>query len=372
MTSFIPLSPTVIAEAHDRIACLIHQTPVVTSGLLNSWLGHDVYFKVEGLQKIGAFKVRGALNALLTLKEKNSLPEQVVAFSSGNHAQAVAYASHVLGIRATILIPKFASKVKQQATRSYGADVLITETRHEAEGRIEDFQQRGAYFIHPYDNDDIIAGQGTSCWEAIQQLKENLPDAVFASCGGGGWLSGTFLATQLLSPNSLVYGAEPEQANDAAESLKKGEIVKLSATPETIADGARTLAISERTFHYLRRLAGIYEISEQEIIYWTQWLNHLLKVAVEPTSAMAMAGAWRWLQEQREKRTVLVLLSGGNMDSSTYRKVFAESFIHILPNKYHLIDANALRMPACELAYGKVTARMNDSGGLVPQMTGNR
>ncbi len=326
---FTPLSPDVVVKAHQRIASYIHRTPVLSSSLLNQYLGHEIFFKAEGFQKIGAFKVRGALNALLSLKEQNQLPKHVVAFSSGNHAQAVAFAAKTLGIKATILIPKESSIVKIQGTKSYGAEVIITETRTEAESRVADFENAGAKFIHPYDNDAIIAGQGTSCFEALQDGIS--PDAIFASCGGGGWLSGTFLAAQLLAPMADVFAAEPALGNDATQSYKTGKIVRLSQTPATIADGARTLAISERTFYYLKQLKDFFEIEEEEMVYWTQWLMHLLKITIEPTSAMSMAAAYRWLKLQPKPQKVLIMLSGGNIDAQTYSHIFATDYLRIVP-----------------------------------------
>jgi threonine dehydratase len=331
MPNFTPLSPSTIATAHQRIAPYIHRTPVVSSTLLNGWLGHEIFFKVEGLQKVGAFKVRGALNALLALKEKNALPDHVVAFSSGNHAQAVSYAAQKLGVKAIIFIPKEASPIKIQATRGYGAEVIITQTRQEAEARVADVVTTGATLIPPYDHDDIIAGQGTACFEALQDGIN--PNAIFAACGGGGWLSGTLLAAQLLAPAAKVFAAEPLLGNDATQSYRSGKIVRLPQTPPTLADGARTLAISERTFFYLKQLTDFYEITEDAMVYWTQWLMHLLKTTVEPTSAMAMAAAHRWLQTQPTKQTVLIMLSGGNIDPQTYAKIFAQDCLSRVPRR---------------------------------------
>ncbi|MDH3640121.1 MAG: pyridoxal-phosphate dependent enzyme, partial [Gammaproteobacteria bacterium] len=188
---------------------------------------------------------------------------------------------------------------------------------------------KGAFLLHPYDHDLVIAGQGTACYEALATgLK---PDAIFATCGGGGWLSGTFLAARLLASETLVFGAEPKQANDAAQSYRRGEIVHFTTSPETIADGARTLSVSARTFHYLRQLAGFYEIEERDIVYWTQWLTHLLKTTVEPTSAVAMAGAFEWLKHQRDPQSILVMLSGGNIAASAQARVWAADHLATPP-----------------------------------------
>lgn len=331
-----PLAPAVVARAHERIAPFINQTPLFRSTLLDQWLGHAFVFKVEGFQKVGAFKVRGALNALLALQEKGNLPDSVVAFSSGNHAQAVAYAARQVGVPATILLPADASGVKRQATAGYGAKVIVTGGRAEAEARTAELQAQGAYVLHPYDNDWVLAGQGTACYEALQTGL--CPDAIFATCGGGGWLSGTYLAAQLLAPGTPVYGAEPLQANDAARSYRSGDIVRFDESPDTIADGARTLSVSPRTFQYLERLAGFYEIEEQEIMYWTQWLSHMLKTPVEPTSAVAMAGAVAWAKQQSQPCRVLVMLSGGNIAPRTYLTIWAQDLLSITPDHHTVND----------------------------------
>ncbi|MCD6035898.1 MAG: Pyridoxal-5-phosphate-dependent protein beta subunit [Rickettsiales bacterium] len=329
---YIPLSPEVIAEAHTRIAPFIHRTPLLESTLLNKWLGHRIVFKAEGLQKIGAFKARGAFNSVLSLKESGKLPKALVAFSSGNHAQAVAVAGSMLDIPTTIVLPGFTSAIKQQATRSYGAEVILTPTRLEAEARCAEIQAEGAYFIHPFDDDQVIAGQGTACFEALQDWKGSTkPHAVFAPCGGGGLPSGTYLATQLLSPKTQVYAAEPLQANDAAQSYRLKKIIGFPTSPETLADGARTLVISERTFSYLQQLAGFYEVSEQDIVYWTQWLTHLLKISVEPTSALAMGAAFQWLSTQTEPKEVLVILSGGNISPEAQRIIWTTDCLGNVP-----------------------------------------
>lgn len=319
-----------IEQAYQRIAPFVHQTPVLSSTQLNNMLGHTILFKVEGFQKTGAFKARGALNSLLKLKEQKQLPTHVVTFSSGNHAQAVAWAGSILGVKTTVFLPAFTSAIKQQATRAYGANVILTENRQEAEARTAEMQAQGAYFIHPFDHDDIIAGQGTSCYEAFK-FQDVAPDAIFATCGGGGWLSGTYLATQCLGLKIPVFGAEPLQANDAATSYKTGKIHRFSDSPPTLADGARAMAVSARTFQYLQKLSGFYEVDESAMVFWTQWLSHLLKTTVEPTSATAMAGAHQWLDTQSSRKTVLILLSGGNIAPDSYQKIWETNHLQQLP-----------------------------------------
>jgi threonine dehydratase len=322
------INPQQIQLAHARIAPYIKRTPILTSKLLNQKFGANFYFKFEGVQKTGAFKLRGALNVLLKLKELNQLPKKVCAFSSGNHSQGVAYAAKLLGVEAKIFMPEFAGKTKIQATKQYGAEVIITKTRQEAEAKVAEEAAMGAYFIHPYDNGDLICGQGTSCFEALSDVSVK-PDAIFCSVGGGGWISGSYLAAQLLCPTTKTYGAEPLIANDAAQSFKAGKIVKLADSPKTIADGVRTLAISERTFEYIKKLEDIIEVSEENIIYHTQWLFNLLKITVEPTSALAFAAAVQQIKadEKLNGKNILVLLSGGNIDSETHQKIWAKDYL---------------------------------------------
>ncbi|MDI1228969.1 MAG: serine/threonine dehydratase [bacterium] len=319
-----------IEAAYQRLKPHITRTPVLTSRLLDRFLGCEIFFKYEGAQKVGAFKARGALNTLLALQEKNQLPERVVAYSSGNHAQAVAWAAKRLGIKSVIFIPASSSKIKIAATKAYGAEVHVTKTRQEAEQDANTLAlAKGSFLLPPYDHDDVIAGQGTAAYEAWEELK-NL-DAVFAPCGGGGLISGTFMATRLFSPDAEVFAAEPLIANDAAQSFRSGKIVRFDDMPKTIADGVCTLSVSPRTFHYIQQLDGFFEIEEEEILYWSQWLMHLLKVTVEPTSALGMAAAHKWLREGNKGKRILIILSGANLDSDTYGKIWAEDYLARLP-----------------------------------------
>ena len=323
------LDPARISEALTRIAPFIHRTPLLTSSWLDSRLGHRFIFKAEGFQKIGAFKARGAMNALMSLKENGKLPPQVCAFSSGNHAQAVAWSAAILGVKAAILIPKGASEVKIAATQAYGADVILTESRKEAETEALTLMRAGSVLIPPYDHDDVRCGQGTACLEALEDGVE--ADAIFAPVGGGGLISGTWLAAQAKRPEALVFGAEPRSANDAAQSFKKGQIVAFDAAPKSLADGVLTLKLSERTFEYVRQLKAIYEVTEDDIIYWTQWLSHLLKITVEPTAALGMAAAHAWAGTQYTPRTILIILSGANVSAETHRRIWADDRLKILP-----------------------------------------
>ncbi|OYZ38352.1 MAG: serine/threonine dehydratase [Alphaproteobacteria bacterium 16-39-46] len=322
------MTPDVVTQAYNRIKDFINRTPLLESETLNERLKSRIYFKFEGMQKVGAFKARGALNTLLHLKEQNALPKEVVAYSSGNHAQAVAWAAKQLGIKATVIVPSVASKVKIAATKAYGAEVIVTKERQEAEDLAHE-KSKTCFLLPPYDHDDVIAGQGTVALEAW--MEEGNFDAIFAPCGGGGLISGTYLASCLFSKSVKVYACEPQIANDAAESYKTGCIKRFETTPMTIADGTRTLGISERTFQYIKKLAGFYEISEEEIVYWTQWLTHLLKINLEPTCALGMAGAYSWIKRGNYNKKILVIVSGGNMDPSTYLKIWENSHLESMP-----------------------------------------
>lgn len=316
------LEPQAIIKAHDTIAPYIQRTPVLTSSYLNDLLGANLLFKCEGLQVTGSFKIRGVMNTLLELKDEGKLPEHIVAYSSGNHAQAVAYACKMLEIKATLYIPESAPAFKIEATRSYGAEVFLTKTKAESEAAAYRMQKQGAYFLHPFDSDNTILGQGTSCYEALSDGHK--PDAIFASIGGGGLISGTLLAAKLMSAQSKVIGAEPILANDAWQSYKSGSIVSLKGDSKTIADGARTLSVCKRTFEYVQQLDDIIQVDEEQIKHWTRMLFLHLKVTVEPTSALALAACNNWLVKQgsSKRKTILIILSGSNIDQSSYKMLW--------------------------------------------------
>ena len=319
-----------IQEAKARIDNYINHTPILTSSLLNSWLDHEIYFKVEGFQKIGAFKARGACNTISWLSETNQKPAHIVANSSGNHAQAVAWASKIHGIIASIYMPEFSSKVKIQATQSYGAEVILCETRAMADQKVKQAAEgENTYWIPPFNHEMVIYGQGTAAYEALQEL-EGI-QAVFAPCGGGGLLSGTLISSRGLAPQAQVIGTEPLNGNDAAISLRNKSIYRLPSSPKTLADGAMTLAVGDLTFEYLKQLDDFLEITEEDMIYWTQWLTHLLKIRVEPTCALAMAGANQWLRKQNSKKKILIILSGGNVDRDTSLKIWENDYLTQAP-----------------------------------------
>ncbi|PKG98217.1 serine/threonine dehydratase [Paraglaciecola sp. MB-3u-78] len=320
-----------VQTAEKRISPFINKTPVLESQLLNSWLGHKLFFKAECFQKTGAFKLRGALNMMLKAKEEGRLGNQVVASSSGNHAQAVAYAAKILGVKATIYSAQNLSKVKAAATKYYGASLDLSATRKEADEKVaEAASKSGVLWMPPFNHNDIIAGQGTAALEAIGQTGE--VNSVFAPVGGGGLVSGSLLSTRALLPKASVIGAEPLVANDAAESLRTGVIQSLTEQPNTLADGAATLQVGEKTFPHLQALDGFYEVDETTIAYWTQWLQHLLKIHVEPTCAMSMGAVVAWLKSQTSEQKVLVMLSGGNIDQQKMRQIWQDDHLQQIPS----------------------------------------
>jgi threonine dehydratase len=324
-----------VQSAEKRISSFINKTPVLESQLLNSWLGHKIMFKAECFQRTGAFKIRGALNMMLKARENGRLGNQVVASSSGNHAQAVAYAAKILGVKATIYSAQNISKVKAAATQYYGATLDLSTTRKEADEKVaEAAKNDDVLWMPPFNHKDIIAGQGTATLEALGQTGE--VNGVFAPVGGGGLVSGSLISTRALFPEASVIGVEPLIANDAAESIRTGVIQSLSKQPNTLADGAATLQVGEETFPQLQALDGFYEVNETKISYWTQWLQHLLKIHVEPTCAMSMGAVIEWLKlqniKQNSKQKVLVILSGGNIDQQKMLKIWQDDHLQLVPS----------------------------------------
>jgi threonine dehydratase len=325
--------PENVAIAADRIANYTRLTPLMTSEVLNKCLGHELIFKIESLQKTGSFKVRGVLNSLLSLKEQNKLPEKISAYSTGNHGLALAWAAKKFGVNLNLYLPSFTAKMKQKIAQSYGANVILTKTRNEAEElALKEATRKNCILLPPSDYDDVIAGAGTTSFEVLKQDKNF--DAIFVPCGGGGLASGTYLTTKLLSPKTKVFAGEPRQANDAAISFRTKKIFRFKESPETLADGARTLGITERIFNYITLLNDIYEISEREIAYWTMWTTHLLKVTSEPTSTLAVAAAHRWLSQQKDRKRVLIILTGGNIDNESYQMIWSKNYLYINPQDF--------------------------------------
>lgn len=300
-----------IEEAHERVRPYVHRTPVLTSKYFDQRLGAEVFFKAENLQKVGAFKFRGATNAVFSLTQ-DEVERGVATHSSGNHAQALALAARTRGARAIIVMPRTAPAVKLAAVRGYGAEVRLCEPTIEArEAATEEaIRETGAVLVHPFDDDRIIAGQAT----AAKELIEEVPDLhlILAPVGGGGLLAGTALAAHYLSPATRVLGGEPAGADDAYRSLQADRILP-SVQPNTMADGLLT-SLCERTFSILRQhLRGIVTVSETEIASALRAVLERMKTLIEPSAAVPVAALLSGAIATEGQR-IGVILSGGNVD----------------------------------------------------------
>lgn len=301
-----------VQAAARRIEGHAHRTPVMTSRTVNEAFEADVFFKCENLQRMGAFKFRGAFNALSKFSEAQR-KAGVVAFSSGNHAQAVALSARLLGIPATILMPLDAPAAKMDATRGYGGRVVTYDRYTEDREQIglDLAREHGLTLIPPYDHEDVIAGQGTAVKELFEEAGEL--DALFVPLGGGGLLSGSALSTRALAPGCKLYGVEPEAGNDGQRSFRSGAIVHID-TPQTIADGAQTQHLGLLTFAIIRRdVDDILTARDEELTACMRFLAERMKLVVEPTGCLGFAAARSMKQQLRGKR-IGVLVSGGNVD----------------------------------------------------------
>jgi len=310
-----------VVDAAARIEGHAHRTPVLRSRTADAMLGAEVYFKCENFQRGGAFKFRGAFNALSRFTA-DQRKKGVVAFSSGNHAQAIALAARLLGIPATIVMPQDAPAAKMDATRGYGAHVVeydrYREDREAIGKRLA--QEGGMTLIPPYDHADIIAGQGTATKELIDDVGPL--DCLFVCLGGGGLLSGAALAVRALSPRCKLYGVEPQAGNDAQLSMRKGAIVHID-TPKTIADGAQTQHLGQLTFEIIRRdVDDIVTATDAQLVETMRFFAERMKLVVEPTGCLGFAAACH-AGLSLQGRKVGVLISGGNIDLPRYSELLA-------------------------------------------------
>ena len=316
----LPTYDDVVAAA-DRIEGHAHRTPVITSRTADAELGAQIYFKCENLQRMGAFKFRGAFNALSKFDARQR-HAGVVAFSSGNHAQAVALSASLLGMPATIVMPSDAPAAKVAATRGYGGEVVLydryTEDREAIGCQLA--EERGMTLIPPYDHADVIAGQGTAAKELIEETGPL--DALFVCLGGGGLLSGSALATRVLAPDCRIYGVEPEAGNDGQQSFRSGRLVRIE-TPQTLADGAQTQQLGHLTFPIIcRDVFDVLTASDVELVACMRFFAERMKMVVEPTGCLGFAAARRMKAELAGKR-VGVIVSGGNIDLPRYAALLA-------------------------------------------------
>ena len=304
-----------VYDAHERIRDYALWTPVMTSSTIDKLTDCQVFFKCENFQRAGAFKFRGAFNTVSQLTEEER-KKGVIAHSSGNHAQALALAASLIGVKATIVMPKNSPQVKVNATRGYGAEVVFCENSTESRVQVADelIEKHDYVLIHPYNDERIIAGAGTAALELIEEVEDL--DYIFCPVGGGGLLSGTSIATKSLCPKSVVIAVEPENADDAFRSFRDGKIYP-SVNPNTIADGLRT-QLGEVTFRVIQKnVDSIITVTEEEIVGAMRLLWERMKMVVEPSGAVSLAGLLKMKDELYDKR-VGVIISGGNTDLTEF------------------------------------------------------
>ena len=310
-----------IQAAAARIAGIAHRTPVLTSRTADAASKAQLFFKCENLQRAGAFKFRGASNALARFTDEQRRAG-VLTYSSGNHAQAIALAASLLGIKAAIIMPHDAPALKVAATKGYGAEVIVYDRYkedREAIGR-RLAAERGMTLIPPYDHPDVICGQGTA---ALELFEETGPlDILLVCLGGGGLLAGSALSARALSPDCKVIGVEPEAGNDGQQSLRSGAIVNI-AVPDTIADGAMTTHLGEHNFEVIRRnVDDIVTVSDAQLVTTMKFFAERMKIMVEPTGCLAAAAAMQGVVPVAGKK-VGILISGGNIDLSRFAALVA-------------------------------------------------
>jgi threonine dehydratase len=311
-----------VERAARRIEGFAHRTPVITSRTANQRTGGQLFFKCENLQRAGAFKFRGAYNAIAALEDAQR-GRGVVAFSSGNHAQAMALAGRLQGSPVTIVMPKDAPAIKVAATREYGAEIIFYDRYaedREAIGRKLAID-RGLALVPPYDHPDVIAGQGTAAKELIDEVGPL--DALLVCLGGGGLLAGCALAAAALAPGAAVIGVEPQAGDDGQRSFRSGQIVRIPV-PQSIADGALTPALGQHNFPIiLRRVADVLTVSDCELVATMRFFAERVKMIVEPTGCLAAAAVLNGAFPARGKR-VGVIVSGGNVDLAVFSRLILD------------------------------------------------
>ncbi len=322
LTNKFAITYSDIESASHALQAVAHRTPVLTSRQANETLQAEILFKCENFQRTGSFKFRGAYNAISRLSNQDR-EKGVIAFSSGNHAQAVALASQLLNVKATIVMPSDAPAAKLAATRGYGAEVICydrtKENREEIANRLA--AERGAIMIPPFNQPHVIAGQGSAAKELIESAGRL--DYLFVCVGGGGLLAGSAIAAEHLSPGCKVIGVEPEAGDDARQSLQNGKIVEI-ALPQTIADGAQTQRIGELVFPIIRNyVKDIVTVSDKQLRAQMRFFAERMKMVVEPTGCLAAAAAMNGAIDISSKR-VGVIVSGGNVDLGFFATCISE------------------------------------------------
>jgi len=313
-----------IAAASERLQSVANKTPVFQSSTLNKMLNANIYFKCENFQKVGAFKFRGAYNAISQLSDEQK-QIGIIAYSSGNHAQAVALVGKMLGISTTIVMPNNAPKIKQQATEGYGAKVVVFDPKKTTREQVAEKENKDNQLtlIKPFDNENVIAGQGTVAFDFIDEVGGSdinvTLDMMLAPCGGGGLLSGTAIATKGKLPNCKVIGIEPELADDATKSFYTG-VLHSNPNPPTIADGTRTTCMGDITFPLVREnVDEMKTVSEEAIKEAVRFFYYRMKMVVEPSGALGLAALMSGAVEA--KGNVGVIVSGGNIDGEVMGEI---------------------------------------------------
>ncbi len=310
-----------IEAACARIAGAAHRTPVLTSRTADALAGARLFFKCENFQRMGAFKFRGAYNAIARFSDEQRA-RGVLTYSSGNHAQAIALSASLVGIKSVIIMPHDAPALKVQATKGYGGEVIIydryKENREQIGRRLA--EQRGMTLIPPYDHPDVICGQGTAAKELIDETGPL--DVLLVCLGGGGLLAGSALAASHLSPGCKIIGVEPELGNDGQQSLRKGEVVHIEV-PDTIADGAKVTHVGQHNFAVMQRLVDdVITVTDAQLVSTMKFFAERMKMVVEPTGCLAAAAALNRAMPLQGKR-VGVLISGGNVDLAAFARLIA-------------------------------------------------
>jgi threonine dehydratase len=309
-----------VVAAAERLRGVAHRTPVATSRTLDARLGARLFLKCENLQRAGAFKFRGAYNAIAKLTREERA-RGILTYSSGNHAQAVALAGRILGARATVVMPQDAPVAKRRATEGYGARIVAYDpAKEKREDVAERLRREGEpVLIPPYDHRDVIAGQGTAARELFEEVGEL--DMLLVCCGGGGLLSGSALSARRMSPRCRVVGVEPELADDATRSFKTGVLHTVSSPP-TIADGARTPSLGKLTFPLVRaNVDDMVTVSDDDLLHAMRFAWERMKLVVEPTGVLGLAAAYRGKVDVAGRR-VGVIVSGGNVDLDSALELF--------------------------------------------------
>ncbi len=316
MTEALAVNYPDVEKAAGRLAGVAHLTPVMISRTANAMTGAELFFKCENLQRVGAFKFRGAYNAISSLPQP-ARDRGVIAFSSGNHAQAMALAGHLLNCPTTIVMPEDAPPVKLNATRGYGANIVLYD-RYTQDREIiarELAEKDGLTVIEPFNHPDVIAGQGTAAKELFEQAGEL--DVLLVCVGGGGLLAGCSIAAKAVNAQCEVIGVEPEAGNDVQLSLQSGQRIKIDV-PRTIADGAQTVQVGSLTFPIIQQnVSQIITVSDEALVRTMRWFGERSKIIVEPTGCLAAAAALEKVIDLHGKR-VGVLISGGNVDMNRY------------------------------------------------------